>query len=65
MKYSLSSLLQKFRKPASSIIVGIFLATMVMPWHTVWAVTGVFDALETIANVSPVTEVKATRTLTV
>lgn len=65
MKYSLSSLLQKFRKVTSSIVVGIFLATMIMPWHNVWAITGQFDELETVANVSPVAEVKATRTLTV
>ena len=65
MKYSLPFLLQKFRKVTSSIIVGIFLVTMIMPWHNVWAVTGQFDELETIANIEPVTEVKATRTLTV
>lgn len=65
MKNSLPLFLQKFRKVTSSVLIGMFLATMIMPWHNVWAITGVFDALETVANVSPVTEVKATRTLTV
>lgn len=65
MKYSLPLFLQKFRKATSSVLIGIFFATMVMPWYNVWAITGVFDALETVANVSPVTEVKATRTLSI
>lgn len=38
---------------------------MIMPWYNAWAITGVFDALQTVANVSAVAEVKATRTLSI
>lgn len=65
MKYSLPLFLQKFRKATSSVLIGIFFATMIMPWYNAWAVTGVFDALQTVENITAVSEVKATRTLVV
>lgn len=65
MKYSLLFVLQKFRKITSSVLIGIFFTTMIMPWYNAWAITGVFDALQTVANVSTVSEVKATRTLSI
>lgn len=65
MKYSLPLVLQKFRKITSSVLIGIFFTTMIMPWYSAWAVTGAFSAVQTVANVSAVSEVKATRTLSV
>ncbi len=65
MKNSLLLFFQTFRKATSSILIGVFLATMIMPWYNAWAITGVFDTLQTVANVSPVTEVKATRTISI
>lgn len=64
MKYPLILTFRKFRKTVSSVLIGTFFVTLIIPWYTAWAITGTFTATQTVANVTTGTNDQTATTLT-